>query len=71
MSKICDLTTASKKDIKDQYKREAIELGKPIGTNNHTLIYSGTNLGLMGLLTESAKRYSAKTIGILPKIFKR
>lgn len=47
---------------------EARALGAWIGANHHTLIYGGTNVGLMGLIAGTALDAGGHVIGVLPDI---
>ena len=46
------------------YKEAAEKTGELIGIGKHTLIYGGCDLGLMGVVFNSAKNHGAKTIGM-------
>lgn len=66
MANICVFSSSS--DIIDNiYKKAAEELGKLIGQHGHTLIYGGSKLGLMGILSSSVKANGGKVIGIIPE----
>lgn len=57
-------------DGKDEiYKKTAKELGNFIGENNHTLIYGGSTVGLMGVLADGVLEKGGKVIGAEPKFF--
>lgn len=47
---------------------EARALGAWIGANHHTLVYGGTNVGLMGLIAGTALDAGGYVIGVLPDI---
>ena len=50
----------------------AKSLGRLIGSNNHTLVYGGGNIGLMNILANSVMEAGGKVIGIIPDfLFKR
>ena len=44
----------------------ARELGAAIARRGHTLVWGGTNVGLMGACAKAAQRGGAKVIGIIP-----
>jgi len=44
----------------------AQELGAAIARRGHTLVYGGTNVGLMGACAKAAQTGGAKVIGIIP-----
>lgn len=66
MANICVFCSSSSK-INDLYKKAAEELGELIGKQGHTLIYGGSRLGLMGILSKSVKENGGKVIGIIPE----
>lgn len=47
---------------------EARVFGAWIGSNRHTLIYGGTNVGLMGLIAGTVLDEGGRVIGVLPDI---
>lgn len=51
------------------YKEGIKELGTWIGKNNHTLVYGGSKVGLMGILADSALDVGGKVIGVEPEFF--
>ncbi|WP_156286149.1 LOG family protein [Oceanivirga salmonicida] len=54
----------------DEYKRSAIELGLWIANNNHTLVYGGGSIGIMGIIADTVLSNGGKVIGIMPKFLK-
>lgn len=48
------------------YADAAREAGQLIAQSGHTLIYGGGNIGLMGLIADSALAHKGKVIGIIP-----
>lgn len=49
------------------YSRAAKELGHLLAKGNHTLIYGGGNVGLMGVVADSVLEANGKVIGVIPK----
>ena len=49
------------------YKENAKELGKWIADNNHTLVYGGGKVGLMGVIADTVLENSSEVIGIMPQ----
>ena len=49
------------------YKENAIELGKWIANKNHTLVYGGGKIGLMGVIADTVLENSGEVIGIMPQ----
>jgi cytokinin riboside 5'-monophosphate phosphoribohydrolase len=66
MANICVFCSSSSV-IDEVYKKAASELGELLGKNGHTLIYGGSKLGLMGVLSSSVKKNGGKVIGIIPE----
>ena len=52
---------------KEEYVKEAVELGCLIGENGLSLVYGGGSLGLMGAVARNARESGAEVIGILPE----
>ena len=52
---------------KEEYEKEAVELGRLIGENGLSLVYGGGSLGLMGAVARNARESGAEVIGILPE----
>jgi len=48
------------------YSEVAQELGALLGFNNHTLVYGGGNIGLMGIVADSTLQAGGKVIGAIP-----
>jgi hypothetical protein len=46
---------ASSDAVPDVYRRAAADLGRLLGERGHTLVYGGSNIGLMGVLAEAAR----------------
>jgi hypothetical protein len=61
---------SSSNAIADTYFEEAKNLGTLIGSNHHTLINGGANVGLMEALTIAASKAGANTIGVIPELLK-
>lgn len=51
----------------EAYKENAMELGKWIATNNHTLVYGGGKVGLMGIIADTVLEKNSEVIGIMPQ----
>jgi uncharacterized protein (TIGR00730 family) len=49
------------------YALAAKELGHLISKGNHTLIYGGGNIGLMGIIADAVLETNGKVIGVIPK----
>ena len=51
----------------EAYKENAMELGKWIATNNHTLVYGGGKVGLMVIIADTVLEKNSEVIGIMPQ----
>lgn len=51
------------------YKETAVEIGRWIARDGHTLIYGGSGVGLMGVLADTVMENGGEVIGIEPQFF--
>ena len=51
----------------ESYINNATELGKWIADNNHTLVYGGGKIGLMGVIADTVLENRGEVIGIMPQ----
>ena len=51
----------------DNFRLQAIELGKHLAKENITLVYGGAKVGLMGVVADGALSENGKVIGVLPE----
>lgn len=58
-------------NIVEEYSEKVEELGKWIGTAGHTLVYGGSNTGLMECLAKAAHGSGAMVIGVVPQILEK
>lgn len=47
----------------------AAELGRSIARGGHTLLYGGSNLGLMGTVSGAALEQGGRVVGVIPTLF--
>lgn len=47
----------------------AVVLGRRIAQEGHTLVYGGSNLGLMGVVSGAALEEGGRVVGIIPNLF--
>ena len=47
----------------------AAELGRGIALAGHTLLYGGSNLGLMGIVSGAAMENGGRVVGVIPTLF--
>lgn len=47
----------------------AMDLGRQIALGGHTLLYGGSNLGLMGVVSGAALRDGGHVVGVIPTLF--
>ena len=55
---------------KPAYKEAARKLGMFIGENGHTLVYGGSDAGLMGIVSNSVIEAGGQVVGVFPKSLK-
>lgn len=58
-------------NIVDKYTKEVEALGQWIGTARHTLVYGGSNTGLMECVARAAHDAGATVIGVVPQILEK
>ena len=58
---------SSSNAIADVYFNDAERLGELIGSRGHSLINGGANVGLMEAVTIAARKWGARTLGIIPE----
>lgn len=58
-------------NIVDKYAKEVKALGQWIGTAGHTLVYGGSNTGLMECVARAAHDAGATVIGVVPQILEK
>ena len=66
INKIC-VFASSCNEIDSVYFKAAYELGVEIAKNHYDIVYGGSNLGLMGEVTQSAKTHGSEIIGVMPE----
>ena len=64
--KIC-LLGAGSKTIDKTFLDSGYQLGKMIGTNDHTLVFGGGNDGMMGSVARGCYENNGQIIGIIPE----
>ena len=66
ISKIC-VFASSCNEIDNKYFKAACQLGVEIAKNHYDIVYGGSNLGLMGEVTQSARTHGSEVIGVMPE----
>lgn len=64
--KICVFCSANN-NLDPEFATKARELGEWIGSNHHTLVFGGTDLGLMKVVAEATKAAGGMVIGVVPR----
>lgn len=64
---ICVFCSSSNR-VGEDYAVQADILGRLLAQRGHTLIYGGTNIGLMGRLARAARTHGGRVVGILPQV---
>jgi uncharacterized protein (TIGR00730 family) len=52
-----------------QFALAARQLGELIASNGHSLLYGGSNLGLMGVVSGAALEEGGRVVGVIPNLF--
>ena len=60
---------ASSQPHNNRIAEAAAELGRRLALGGHTLLYGGSNLGLMGTLSGSALENGGRVVGVIPTLF--
>ncbi|MBR2525266.1 TIGR00730 family Rossman fold protein [bacterium] len=66
MKRICVYCSANKK-IHENYLKDAQTIAEMIALKGYDLVYGGSDLGLMGIVSSTAKMNGAKVYGIMPE----
>ena len=61
---------SSQEDLDNKYQQLATALGSWIGQNGHTLLYGGSNAGLMHVTATTAHEAGGHIIGVIPEMFR-
>ena len=61
---------SSMEGLEKKYQRLAHELGTWIGQNGHTLLYGGSNAGLMHITAAAVHEAGGNVIGVIPEMFR-
>ena len=66
VKKICVYCSASD-GIDEIYYKDAQKMGELLGQNGYDLVYGGSDFGLMGTVSKSAKENGSHICGVMPK----
>ena len=69
MKKICIYCSSSNR-VKSSFFNAAMELGEIIGLKGWTLVYGGTNIGLMGAVARGVHSKGGHVTGVIPSFLK-
>ena len=61
---------SSRDNLDEKYQQLAAALGQWIGQNGHTLLYGGSNAGLMHVTAAAVHEAGGRIIGVIPEIFR-
>src|ERR1700735_4246684 len=53
--------------VKQEYRTEAVTLGRLLGEAGLGLVYGGAQVGLMGALADAALAHGSEVIGVIPR----
>ena len=62
---------SAKSDLPESYHQAAEQVGALLGDEGHTLVYGGSDRGLMEVLAQSAKAHGARVYGMVPDILEK
>ncbi|MFJ7906094.1 TIGR00730 family Rossman fold protein [Kitasatospora sp. NPDC096204] len=65
---ICVFCSAYSLD--DRYSAPAAEFARLLGEGGHTLVWGGSNAGLMGLLADEVKAAGGRTVGVMVEMLR-
>ena len=60
---------SSQAGLEEKYQRLAHDLGTWIGQNGHTLLYGGSNAGLMHVTAAAVHEAGGHVVGVIPNLF--
>ncbi len=61
---------SSQAGLEEKYQQLAHDLGTWIGQHGHTLLYGGSNAGLMHITAAAAHEAGGHVIGVIPEMFR-
>ena len=61
---------SSQAGLEEKYQQLARDLGTWIGQNGHTLLYGGSNAGLMHITASAVHEAGGHVTGVIPAMFK-
>jgi len=62
---------SANENINPEYFRLTAELGERLARDGHTIVYGGTNAGLMECVAKAARNAGGRTIGVIPSMVER
>ena len=61
---------SSQEGLEEKYQQLALQLGTWIGQHGHTLLYGGSNAGLMHITASAVHEAGGHVIGVIPEMFR-
>ena len=61
---------SSQEHLDDKFQQLALALGSWIGQNGHTLLYGGSNAGLMHVTATAVHEAGGHIVGVIPEMFR-
>ena len=61
---------SSQEGLEEKYRLLARDLGTWIGKNSHTLLYGGSNAGLMHITAAAVHEAGGHIVGVIPEMFR-
>jgi hypothetical protein len=62
---------SSSDTIAPEFFAAATELGEQIARNDYSLVFGGTDVGLMGAVARSTHQHGGRVVGVLPEAFEQ
>ncbi|MGE5632673.1 MAG: TIGR00730 family Rossman fold protein [Caulobacteraceae bacterium] len=70
MQKNICVFSSSSDHVAPAFFEAAARLGRIIGESNSTLIYGGTNIGLMGAIARATHEHGGRVVGVIPELIR-
>ena len=61
---------SSQEGLEEKFQQLALQLGTWIGQHGHTLLYGGSNAGLMHITASAVHEAGGHVIGVIPEMFR-
>ena len=62
---------SSRENIAEEYFERTAELGRWLAKNGHSIVFGGSDQGLMECVAKAARQAGGRTIGVVPRILEQ